>query len=159
MEPLPKAGSEQAPDAPSSSLRWLLIGDVGYDQSYEIDVPLALRAEIEGLFVDLPPRPRERFALVGCTPAGATYDLDGRFVASSASTAAGPPTEPSAFRAFSRTCESGSSGSRSNAGVASRLPSFPSAYATMDRTCGARSACIRSWCPRRADISDGGQVG
>jgi hypothetical protein len=36
---------------------------------------LALCAEIEGLFVDLPPRPRERFTLVGCTPDGALGDL------------------------------------------------------------------------------------
>jgi hypothetical protein len=36
---------------------------------------LALCAEIEGLFVDLPPRPRERFTLVGCTPDGALADL------------------------------------------------------------------------------------
>ncbi|WP_346534510.1 barstar family protein [Micromonospora sp. DPT] len=55
--------------------RWLLVGDVGFEGSYEDDVPLALCAEIEGLFVDLPPRPRERFTLVGCTPDGALADL------------------------------------------------------------------------------------
>ncbi|MEH0841254.1 barstar family protein [Micromonospora sp. CPCC 205711] len=55
--------------------RWLLLGDVGFEGSYETDVPLALCAEIEGLFVDLPPRPRERFTLVGCTPEGALADL------------------------------------------------------------------------------------
>jgi len=36
---------------------------------------LALCAQTEGLFVDLPPRPRERFTLVGCTPDGALADL------------------------------------------------------------------------------------
>jgi RNAse (barnase) inhibitor barstar len=55
--------------------RWLLLGDVGFQSTYEDDIPLALCAEIEGLFVDLPPRPRERFTLVGCTPDGALADL------------------------------------------------------------------------------------
>jgi RNAse (barnase) inhibitor barstar len=55
--------------------RWLLLGDVGFEGSYEDDIPLALCAEIEGLFVDLPPRLRERFTLVGCTPQGALADL------------------------------------------------------------------------------------
>ncbi|MEV0971779.1 barstar family protein [Microtetraspora glauca] len=55
--------------------RWLLLGDVGFEGSYEDDIPLGLCAEIEGLFVDLPPRPRERFTLVGCTPDGALADL------------------------------------------------------------------------------------
>jgi RNAse (barnase) inhibitor barstar len=55
-------------------LRWLLLGDLGVE-GYEEDVPLALCAEIEGLFVDLPPRPRERFTLVGCTPSGALADV------------------------------------------------------------------------------------
>ncbi|GAB1639926.1 barstar family protein [Krasilnikovia sp. MM14-A1259] len=55
--------------------RWLLLGDVGFEGSYEDDIPLALCAEIQGLFVDLPPRPRERFTLVGCTPDGALADL------------------------------------------------------------------------------------
>jgi hypothetical protein len=59
------------PDGP----HWLLLGDVGFDDSYEDDIPLALCTEIEGLFVDLPPRPRERFTLVGCTPDGALADL------------------------------------------------------------------------------------
>jgi barstar (barnase inhibitor) len=54
--------------------RWLLRGDIGFDDSYD-DVPLALCAEIDGLFVDLPPRPRERFTLVGCIPAGVLADL------------------------------------------------------------------------------------
>lgn len=54
--------------------RWLLVGDVGFDGSYD-NLPLALCAEIEGLFVDLPPRPRERFTFVGCTPDGALADL------------------------------------------------------------------------------------
>ncbi len=53
--------------------RWLLIGGVGVDDSD--DIPLALCAEIEGLFVDLPPRPRERFTLVGCAPDGALAEL------------------------------------------------------------------------------------
>ncbi|WP_243709312.1 barstar family protein [Micromonospora sp. 15K316] len=59
------------PDRP----RWLLLGEVGLDWSCETDEPLALCAEIEGLFVDLPPRPREQFTLVGCTPAGALAEL------------------------------------------------------------------------------------
>jgi RNAse (barnase) inhibitor barstar len=54
--------------------RWLLCGDVGFEGSYD-DIPLALCAEIEGLFVDLPPRPRERFTLVGCIPQGALAEL------------------------------------------------------------------------------------
>ena len=56
--------------------RWLLVGDVGSEDSGD-DVPLALCAEIEGLFVDLPPRPRERFTLVGCTPEGALAEALG----------------------------------------------------------------------------------
>ncbi|WP_422742731.1 barstar family protein [Micromonospora sp. WMMD754] len=55
--------------------RWLLLDDVGFEGPYEDDTPLALCAEIDGLFVDLPPRPRERFTLVGCTAAGALADL------------------------------------------------------------------------------------
>ncbi|XRQ08728.1 hypothetical protein ACN3XK_71570, partial [Actinomadura welshii] len=55
--------------------RWLLVGDVGFENSYEDDIPLALCAEIEGLFVDLPPRRREPFTLVGCVPDGALADL------------------------------------------------------------------------------------
>ncbi|MER7009230.1 barstar family protein [Dactylosporangium sp. NPDC000555] len=55
--------------------RWLLLGDVGFERSYEVDIPLTLCAEIEGLFVDLPPRPRERFTLVGCAPDGALAGL------------------------------------------------------------------------------------
>ena len=47
--------------------RWLLFGDVGFGPSDD-DIPLALCADIDGLFVDLPPRPREHFTLVGCTP-------------------------------------------------------------------------------------------
>ncbi|GAA2586134.1 hypothetical protein GCM10010435_75370 [Winogradskya consettensis] len=35
------------------------------------DVLLAVCADIDGLFADLPPRPRERFTLLGCEPAGA----------------------------------------------------------------------------------------
>jgi hypothetical protein len=55
--------------------RWLLLGDVGFDRFYDDDIPLVLCAEIDGLFLDLPPRPRERFTLVGCAPAGALADL------------------------------------------------------------------------------------
>ncbi|HWO59915.1 MAG TPA: hypothetical protein VNO31_07775 [Umezawaea sp.] len=47
-------------------VRWLLAGDVDFEDAYD-DVPLALCVEVEGLFVDLPPRPRERFTLLGCT--------------------------------------------------------------------------------------------
>jgi hypothetical protein len=55
--------------------RWLFLGDIGFDRFYDDDIPLALCAEIEGLFVDLPPRPRELFTLVGCAPAGALADV------------------------------------------------------------------------------------
>ncbi|MEV5769085.1 barstar family protein [Micromonospora sp. NPDC052213] len=61
--------------------RWLLLGDVGFEGFYEDDIPLALCVEIEGLFVDLPPRPRERFTLVGCAPDGALADLIDRLPA------------------------------------------------------------------------------
>jgi hypothetical protein len=60
--------------------RWLLCGDIDFDDSVD-DMPLALCAEIEGLFVDIPPRTRERFTLVGCTPAGMLADLLGRLPA------------------------------------------------------------------------------
>lgn len=59
--------------------RWLLVDSTD-------DIPLALCAEIEGLFVDLPPRPRERFTLVGCTPDGALADLLDRLPAESLGT-------------------------------------------------------------------------
>jgi hypothetical protein len=59
------------PDGP----HWLVLGDVGFEGSHEGDIPLRLCAEVEGLFVDLPSRPRERFTLVGCTPDGALADL------------------------------------------------------------------------------------
>jgi hypothetical protein len=39
------------------------------------DLALALCAEIDGLFVDLPPRLRERFTLVGCTAGGGLADV------------------------------------------------------------------------------------
>jgi hypothetical protein len=61
--------------------RWLLLGDVGFDDSYEDDVPLALCAEIDGLFVDLPARPRERFTLVGCSQSGALAEVLDRLTA------------------------------------------------------------------------------
>ncbi|MFI0405828.1 barstar family protein [Actinomadura sp. 3N508] len=50
--------------------RWLLIGHTGVPQ-FPDDDPLALCADIDGFFVDLPPRPRERFTLLGCVPEGA----------------------------------------------------------------------------------------
>jgi hypothetical protein len=55
--------------------RWLLLDELDFDGSLEEDVPLALCLEIEGLFVAMPPRPRERFTLVGCTPSGAIADV------------------------------------------------------------------------------------
>ncbi len=58
--------------------RWVVLGDVGFDGGYEIDVPLALCTGVEGVFVDLPARPREQFTLVGCTPSGALADLANR---------------------------------------------------------------------------------
>jgi RNAse (barnase) inhibitor barstar len=51
----------------AAGLRWLLLGDVG--------IPLGMCVEVEGLFVDLPPRPREHFTLVGCMPEGVLADL------------------------------------------------------------------------------------
>ncbi|WP_233599017.1 barstar family protein [Amycolatopsis sp. WAC 01375] len=60
--------------------RWLICGEIGFDDA-EDDVPLAVCAEIEGLFVDLPPRQRERFTLVGCAPEGMLVDLLGRLPA------------------------------------------------------------------------------
>jgi hypothetical protein len=61
--------------------RWLLCGDVGFDDSQDDDVPLALCAETDGLFVDLPPRSRKRFTLVGCIPAGVLAELVDRLPA------------------------------------------------------------------------------
>ena len=55
---------------------WMLLGDVGFDDSYADDTPLGRCAEIDGLFVDLPPRPREHFTLVGCRPEGALAGPD-----------------------------------------------------------------------------------
>ncbi|HEX6685963.1 MAG TPA: barstar family protein [Candidatus Limnocylindrales bacterium] len=57
------------------SPRWLLLGDVGLDGWDDDEAPLALCGEIEGLFVDLPPRPRERFTLVGCVTDGPLAEL------------------------------------------------------------------------------------
>ncbi|MBO2465240.1 barstar family protein [Actinomadura violacea] len=54
--------------------RWLLVGYTGTPQ-FPGDDALALCADIEGLFVDLPPRPRERFTLLGCVPDGALASL------------------------------------------------------------------------------------
>ncbi|MET7397877.1 barstar family protein [Dactylosporangium sp. NPDC005572] len=42
---------------------WLLLDDD--------EAPLAECTDVDGLFADLPPRPRERFTLVGCAPEGA----------------------------------------------------------------------------------------
>ncbi|WP_433153468.1 barstar family protein [Actinomadura nitritigenes] len=50
--------------------RWLLVGFTGTPQ-FPGDDALALCADIDGLFVDLPPRPRERFTLLDCMPEGA----------------------------------------------------------------------------------------
>jgi len=49
--------------------RWLLVGHTGTPQFADEDA-LALCADIDGLFVDLPPRPREWFTLLGCVPDG-----------------------------------------------------------------------------------------
>jgi RNAse (barnase) inhibitor barstar len=59
----------------AAGLRWLLLGDVGFNDTYDDDTPLGMCVEIEGLFVDLPPRPREHFTLVGCRPEGVLADL------------------------------------------------------------------------------------
>jgi hypothetical protein len=77
LPPVPRRWTWEHPVGP----RWLLLGDVGFDDSYEDDVPLALCAEIDGLFVDLPPRPRERFTLVGCSPSGALAEVLDRLTA------------------------------------------------------------------------------
>lgn len=54
--------------------RWLLVGHTGTPQ-FPVDDALALCADIDGLFVDLPPRPRERFTLLDCVPDGALASL------------------------------------------------------------------------------------
>jgi hypothetical protein len=51
--------------------RWLLRGTVGGGDGDDDEAPIAECREIDGLFVDLPPRPRESFTLVGCMPEGA----------------------------------------------------------------------------------------
>lgn len=59
--------------------RWLLDGYTGNPQFPGDGDVLALCADIDGLFVDLPPRPRERFTLLGCVPDGvlaASLDSD-----------------------------------------------------------------------------------
>jgi RNAse (barnase) inhibitor barstar len=66
---------------PGAGLHWLLLGDVGFDDCYDDETPLGRCVEIEGLFADLPPRPREHFTLVGCTPEGALADLLSRLSA------------------------------------------------------------------------------
>ncbi|MEV4282452.1 barstar family protein [Actinoplanes xinjiangensis] len=50
--------------------RWLLRGTVGDGDSGDDGAPIAECREIDGLFVDLPPRPRESFTLLGCLPEG-----------------------------------------------------------------------------------------
>jgi hypothetical protein len=49
--------------------RWLLVGHTGTPQ-YPDEDAVALCADIDGLFVDLPPRPQERLTLLGCEPDG-----------------------------------------------------------------------------------------
>ncbi|WP_433170852.1 barstar family protein [Actinoallomurus sp. CA-150999] len=56
------------------SPRWLLVGHTGTPQ-FPDDEALALCADIDGLFMDLPPRPRERFTLLGCMPDGALASI------------------------------------------------------------------------------------
>ncbi|GAB3960164.1 hypothetical protein GCM10029978_008760 [Actinoallomurus acanthiterrae] len=56
------------------SPRWLLVGQTGTPQ-FPDDEALALCADIDGLFIDLPPRPRERFTLLGCMRDGALASL------------------------------------------------------------------------------------
>ncbi|SBT43585.1 barstar family protein [Micromonospora auratinigra] len=70
----PRKQRHPTPERPAVP-RWRLLGDVGFDSWYEDEVPLGVCAEIDGLFVDLPPRPRERFTLLGCAPDGALADL------------------------------------------------------------------------------------
>jgi hypothetical protein len=74
------------PEASLPGLRWRLLGDAGYDGSYDDETPLGRCAEIEGLFVDLPPRPREHFTLVGRTPEGGLSDLLDRLPAAALGT-------------------------------------------------------------------------
>jgi RNAse (barnase) inhibitor barstar len=66
--------------------RWLLLGNVGVDRSYADEVPLGLCMDIDGLFVDVPDRPRERFTLVGCSPGGDLADLLDRLPAAAGGT-------------------------------------------------------------------------
>jgi hypothetical protein len=47
----------------AARLRWLLLDE-------ESETALALSADIDGLFADVPPPVRERFTLLGCAPAG-----------------------------------------------------------------------------------------
>lgn len=54
--------------------RWLLVGHIGTPQ-YPGEDAVALCADIDGLFVDLPPRPRERFTLLSCVADGALASL------------------------------------------------------------------------------------
>lgn len=54
-------------------LRYALVDNYEMDATEE-DEPLAACADVQGLFVDLPPAERERFTLRGCAPAGALRD-------------------------------------------------------------------------------------
>ncbi|GAA2467923.1 barstar family protein [Winogradskya humida] len=58
--------------------RWSLAGHTGSPEEPGED-PLAVCIDIDGLFADLPPRPREHVTLLGCEPAGALAEaLDTR---------------------------------------------------------------------------------
>ncbi|MEV0902428.1 barstar family protein [Actinoplanes sp. NPDC049802] len=76
----PVPGQRRSEKESRAGLRYLLLGEVGLDDCYD-DLPLGRCVEIEGLFVDLPPRPREHFTLVGCAPEGALADLLNRLPA------------------------------------------------------------------------------
>ncbi|MDP9796436.1 hypothetical protein J2S43_004948 [Catenuloplanes nepalensis] len=54
--------------------RWLLRGDIGGRAPGDDETPLAGCLDLDGVFVDLPPRPHERFTLVDCVPEGALAD-------------------------------------------------------------------------------------
>ena len=51
---------------PDNEVRWLLLDEYTSTEK----VPVAVCADIDGLFVDRPAPPRERFTLIGCVPAG-----------------------------------------------------------------------------------------
>ncbi|MDI6102306.1 barstar family protein [Actinoplanes sp. NEAU-A12] len=66
---------------------WVLQG-VLHDGEWDNCAELTRCVEIDGLFVDLPPRDRERFTLLGCRPAGALADLLDRLPAEALGTEA-----------------------------------------------------------------------